>query len=94
MFNKKSVFAIIILLFAISVVSASDVNSTQSGDVALDAFSQNETQLTEVQSDVLESGQTVYFDASASVDGDGSKEKPYKYFSRCKDTLTKVNTES
>ena len=90
MFNKKSVFAIIILLFAISVVSASDVNSTQSGDVALDAFSQNETQLTEVQSDVLESGQTVYFDASASVDGDGSKEKPYKYLSSNK--LTNVGT--
>lgn len=94
MFNKKLIFALIILIMAISSVSASDFNSTDdayaNGDGDLGATSGNisgslvsnsdgGTQLADSDSDVLTSGQTVYFDASASSDGDGSQSSPYKY---------------
>ena len=93
MFNKKLIFALIIFIIAISSVSASDSNSTDdaysydgnnlevevqnTSDVSLSESSEGRG-LADIDSDSLAAGQTVYFDASARSDGDGTQASPYK----------------
>ena len=94
MFNKKFIFALIILIIAISSVSASDFNLTDdaydydsknpetlfqnTSDVSL-SESSRESGLADIDSDSLTAGQTVYFDASANYDGVGTQTSPYKF---------------
>jgi C1A family cysteine protease len=81
-------------VIAISSVGASDLNSTADvysyDDSNFVAASQNASDVTvsdsndgaelaETDSDALTGGKTVYFDASASLDGTGTKDSPYKY---------------
>ena len=93
MFNKKLIFALIIFIIAISSVSASDSNSTDdmygydgnnlevkvqnTSDVSLSQSSEGKG-LDDIDSDSLAAGQTVYFDASARSDGEGTQTSPYK----------------
>ena len=92
MFNKKLIFALVLLVMAISSVSAGGLNSTDDAysftDNGFEAASQNSSSvlmsesdgedLAEDNSDVLSAG-TVYFDASSSTDGVGTQTSPYKY---------------
>ena len=93
MFNKKLIFALIIFIIAISSVSANDSNSTDdmygydgnnlevkvqnTSDVSLSQSSEGKG-LADIDSDSLAVGKTVYFDASARSDGDGTQTSPYK----------------
>ena len=81
MFNKKYIFSLLLILclFAISSVSANDLNdnSTLMEDNAVDndeliSISNNDSTL-------KDNNKVIYFDASASSNGDGSKSNPYKY---------------
>ena len=92
MVNKKLIFALVLLVMAISSVSAGDLNSTDDvyghGDNDFEAALQNSSSvlmsesdgegLAEDNSDVLSAG-TVYFNASSSTDGVGTQTSPYKY---------------
>ena len=93
MFNKKLIFALIIFIIAISSVSANDSNSTDdmygydgnnlevkvqnTSDVSLSQSSEGKG-LDDIDSDSLAAGQTVYFNASARSDGEGTQTSPYK----------------
>ena len=88
MFNKKLIFALIIFIIAISSVSANDSNSTDdmygydgnnlevkvqnTSDVSLSQSSEGKG-LDDIDSDSLAAGQTVYFNASARSDGEGTQ---------------------
>ena len=85
MFDKRGfliLLALIIIIGTISSVSAMDSNVTDG-----DAYSsennievvENSNINTTSQSDLLASGNVVYFDAYADDDGDGSQDNPYKY---------------
>ena len=86
---KKIIFALIILIIAISSVSATDINSTCDEDSNFNMISNNisdvsltefdDVGLADTDSDALAAAKTVYFDASASTDGLGTKSNPYKY---------------
>ena len=89
---KKGLMIISILvciLFMISCVSAADdiagdANQTVGSDddqVILEQDSSEDEALTvENDEDILGATSHIYFDASASFDGDGSQSKPYKYY--------------
>ena len=89
---KKGLMIISILvciLFMISCVSAADdiagdANQTVASDddqVILEQDSSEDEALTvENDEDILGATSHIYFDASASFDGDGSQYKPYKYY--------------
>lgn len=88
---KKGIIAISILIcvfFLLSSVSAandieSDMNQTLSdgGDQVIlkDDTSADESLAVQENEDIL-GDSIIYFDASASFDGDGSQSKPYKYY--------------
>ena len=81
MIKKKYILILLIIsLFAISSVSADDLNAINEN---LTSFDDNSELMvsTDVDSDsmLLASENVIYFDAAASTNGDGSKSKPYKY---------------
>ena len=82
------VFILICVFFMISSVSAAedigtDTNQTLYSDdeqaISQDDIYNDETLSVEENNDIL-SESTIYFDASAAYDGDGSQSKPYKYY--------------
>ena len=75
MINKKHIFILLLIigLFAISSVSANDLNTTDD-DLGIQ-MAINESNF---ENDFL-STDIIYFDASAEVNGDGSQSKPFKY---------------
>lgn len=82
MFSKKSIIIalLIICLFASSTVSAVDFNATDE-----DVSSFEDINCTDVgmpnssQYDLESSEEIIYFDASATSNGDGSESNPFKY---------------
>ncbi len=82
-FNKIMIFSLLILcLFTISGVYGQDLaNETtvsQTTDIDNDILNVDDT------GDVLGFEETIYFNASASSDGDGSKSNPYKYLTNAR----------
>ena len=80
---------VVCVLFLISCVSAtadieSDMNQTVSSDesqaILEEDSLEDETLAVDGNEDVLGATSTIYFDASAKYDGDGSQSKPYKYY--------------
>ena len=81
MFNGKYflILLIILTLFTISSVSANDLNMTD-GDLASEMVNDNSIATDiDFEDNLSDSDLVIYFDASASSNGDGSKSKPYKY---------------
>ena len=83
----KGIFAVCILiciLLTVFSVSAADIGGNETLDVENDQTtvenSVNDTQLTFNDDEDVLAASTVYFDASASSDGDGSSAHPYKTF--------------
>ena len=84
---KKHVFILllIIVLFAIPAVSADDFNITDADSGVLGSESNyDESIATSIDSDFENNLSTtvIYFDASVSANGDGSKSKPYKFINQ------------
>ena len=76
MFNKRYALMlsllVILSLFTISCASAVDLNETNNDSSQIGEISDIEEELTS-------SNNVIYFDASATSDGDGSQSNPYKY---------------
>ena len=76
------------ILFALSGVYAEDIDMNDTlvcddNEIITDMVNENaddESPTASVDSDELLAATTIYFDASASSDGDGSQSKPYKTF--------------
>ena len=87
---KKGLIVISILVcvfFIMSSVSAADIdegmnqtlNSDESVELSQEDVSNDDAVSAQNDEDIL-SDTVIYFDASASYDGDGSQSKPYKYY--------------
>ena len=81
MINKKYILILLLLigLFAISSVSANDLNTNNNLTAIDDSSDLIATSDTDCDSVVSAGEKIIYFDAFASTNGDGSISKPYKY---------------
>ena len=81
MSNRKYVVILLLMIgfVCMSSVSANDLNLTDGNSLSEDLGVDSDILESAPQSDLLEDDNVVYFNASASSNGDGSKTNPYKY---------------